>query len=145
MSRHKRKGSHTVYDLRVHLVWITKYRYPVLTGKVGLRVRELIRQFCDASDIRILKGRVSKDHIHLYISYSPKWSVSDLIKRIKGRTSRKVQEEFKNLSKTYWGKHFWAVGYGAFSSGHVNDAVIQAYLDNHDKHGNHNDDDFVVE
>ena len=55
MSRSKRKSSHSVYDLRVHLVWITKYRYEVLVDKVGVRVRELIRQFCDRYDIRILK------------------------------------------------------------------------------------------
>lgn len=144
MSRSKRKGTHTVYDLRVHLVWVTKYRYEVLKGGIGLRVRELIRQFCDSADIRILKGRVSKDHVHLYISYSPKWSISDLVKRLKGRTSRKIQEEFKHLGKVYWGKHFWSIGYGAFSSGHVTDSMIKDYLDSHDK-GNHNDDDFVVE
>lgn len=145
MSRRKRKGSHTVYDLRVHLVWITKYRYKALKGNVGLRARELVRQFCDANDIRILKGRVSKDHIHLYISYPPKWAISDLVRMLKGRTSRKIQQEFKNLGKMYWGKHFWAIGYGAFSSGHVTDAVIKEYLDNHDTGENYNDDDFVVE
>ncbi len=145
MSRPKRRGGHTVYDLRVHLVWVTKYRYEVLKGSVGFRVRELIRQFCDSNDIRIIKGRVSKDHVHLYISYPPKWSVSDLVKRLKGITSRKIQEEFKQLSKTYWGRHFWAIGYGAFSSGHVTDEMIKEYLDHHDKRGNHDDDDFVVE
>ena len=145
MSRPKRKGSHAVYDLRVHIVWVTKYRYEVLKGGVGLRVRELIRQFCDATDIRIIKGRVSKDHVHLYISYPPKWSISDLVKRLKGTTSKKIQEEFKQLGKTYWGRHFWAIGYGAFSSGHVTDEMIKEYLDNHDKRSQHDDDDFAVE
>ena len=145
MSRSKRKSSHSVYDLRVHLVWITKYRYEVLVDKVGVRVRELIRQFCDRYDIRILKGRVSKDHVHLYISYPPHWSISDLMRRIKGITSRKIQAEFKHLGKVYWGKHFWAIGYGAFSSGQVTDEIIKSYLDNHDKRDRSIDDDFVVE
>ena len=63
------KSSHTIHDLRVHLVWITKYRYNVLTQNVGLRLREMIRQICQANDIQILSGRLSKDPVHLYISY----------------------------------------------------------------------------
>jgi len=66
--RRYRSGTHTVYDLKVHLVWSTKYRYNVLTEEVGLRLRDLIRQTCDSHDIEIIKGRVSNDHVHLYIS-----------------------------------------------------------------------------
>ena len=144
MSRNKRKGSHTVYDLRVHLVWIAKYRYKVLDKAIGNRTRELIRQYCLNNDINILRGFVSKDHVHLYVSYPPTLSVSDLMKNIKGMTSRKLQQEYPNLGKSYWGKHFWAVGYGAFSAGEVNDKTIQNYLKQHDtKH--HSDDGFVVE
>ena len=146
MSEQKyRKGSHTVYDLRVHLVWITKYRYEVFGGAVGGRARDLIRQVCNSNDIQIIKGRVSKNHVHLYISYPPKLSVSEIMKRIKGRTSRRIQDEFPHLKKKYWGKHFWGIGYGAFSAGNVTDEMIKEYLDTHDKHGNHNDDNFVVE
>ena len=83
--------------------------------------------------------------VHLYVSYRPKLSVSEMMRLLKGRSSRKVQQEFPQLSKQYWGKHFWGIGYGAFSSGHVTDAMIREYLDNHDKHPNWRDDDFVVE
>ena len=106
LMRPKRTATHSVYDLKVHLVWITKYRYKVLTREVGERIRELIRQTCDALDIEIIQGLVSKDHVHLYVSYPPKLSVSDMVKRFKGRTSRKIQQEFPHLSKRYWGKHF---------------------------------------
>jgi len=143
--RSYRKSSHTIYDLRVHLVWITKYRYKVLTKQVGFRIREIIRQSCDANDIKIIQGRVSKDHIHLYVSYPPKLSVSDRVRRLKGRSSKRIQDEFPQLGRQYWGKHFWGIGYAAFSSGHVTDAMIQEYLKHHDKHPNHHDDDFVVE
>ena len=142
--RSYRKSSHTVYDLKVHLVWITKYRYKVLTKEIGLRIRELMRQVCDTNDIEIIKGRISKDHIHLYISYPPKLSVSEIVRKLKGRSSRKIQEEFPQLSKQYWGKHFWAIGYAAFSSGHVTDEMIMQYLEHHKNSPNHNDD-FVVE
>ena len=140
-----RTGGHTVFDLKVHLVWSTKYRYKVLTKAVGVRLRDLIRQTCDSLDVQIIKGRVSKDHVHLYISYTPKLSVREIVRRVKGRTSRKIQDEFLQLGKRYWGKHFWGIGYGAFSAGHVTDEMIREYLDEHDKHPNHNDDDFKVE
>jgi putative transposase len=116
-----------------------------LVKGVGVRAREIIRQVCEQNDIHIIKGVVSKNHVHLYISYPSKYSVSDMVKWFKGRTSRKLQEEFPQLGKKYWGKHFWAIGYAAFSSGHVTDEMIQEYLEHHDKYPNHNDDDFMVE
>jgi putative transposase len=143
--RSYRKSSHTSYDLKVHLVWSTKYRYKVLTNEIGLRTREIIRQICDQNDVQIIRGVVSKDHIHLYISYPPKYSVSDLVKRFKGRSSKKLQEEFPQLRKRYWSKHFWSIGYGAFSSGYVTDKMIEEYLSKHKNHSNHNNDDFIVE
>jgi putative transposase len=143
--RSYRKSSHTVHDLKVHLIWITKYRYTVLVKGVGLRTKEIIRQVCDQNGIEIIKGVVSKNHVHLYISYPPEFSVSDMVKWFKGCSSRKLQEEFPQLGKRYWGKHFWAIGYAAFSSGYVTDEMIKQYLEHHDKHPNHNDDDFVVE
>jgi len=143
--RSYRKSSHTVHDLKVHLIWITKYRYEVLTKEVGYRTREIIRQVCDQNDIQIISGAISKDHVHLYISYPPKYSVSDMVKWFKGRSSRKLQEEFPQLGKRYWGKHFWGIGYAAFSSGHVTDEMIQEYLKRHKDHPNHQDDGFTVE
>ena len=79
-----RKGSHSIYELHVHIVCCTKYRYCVLKGEVQQRCRDLIRQTCDSLDVRILKGVVSKDHVHLHLSYPPKLAVSDLVKTIKG-------------------------------------------------------------
>ena len=90
----------------VHLVLVTKYRYPVLRGDIQQRCRELIIQICDAEDVQILKGVVSKDHIHMHIEYPSRLSISDLVKRLKGRTSRRLQAEFPKLKKRYWGRHF---------------------------------------
>ena len=143
--RSYRKGSHTVHDLKVHLVWVTKYRYQVLTKEIGYRLRNIIRQICDSHDIHIIQGRVSKDHVHLYVSYPPKLSVSDMVRFMKGKSSRKIQEEFPQLGKRYWGKHFWGIGYAAFSSGHVTNDMIQEYLKHHEDHPNHQNDNFVVE
>lgn len=128
-------GSHSIFDIRLHLVWVTKYRYPVLTNKIALRCRELIRQICEAHEINILSGVVSTDHVHLYVSIPPQLSPSKLVMRLKGRTSKKLQEEFQELRKRYWGQHFWARGYFCVSSGNVTDEAIREYLAGHaDKH-----------
>jgi putative transposase len=126
-----RSGNHTISQLQVHIVWVTKYRYHVLKGDVQKRCKDLIVQVCDAEDIRILKGVVSKDHVHMHIEYAPSLSVSDIVKKLKGRTSRKLQMEFKELSKRYWGKHFWAIGYGVWSTGNVTQDMVDEYLEHH--------------
>jgi putative transposase len=138
-----RKGTHSVYELHVHLVWSTKYRYQVLKGEVQVRCRELIRQTCDSLDVRVLKGVVSKDHIHLHVSYPAKLSVSDLVKRLKGR-SAKILGEFNEVRRRYYGGHFWGIGYGAWSSGNITDEMIQNYLDHHGE-GPNSDQNFILE
>ena len=107
-----RHGNHTVTRLTVHLVWITKYRYHVLKGEIQKRCRELLIQVCDSEDVRILKGVVSKDHVHMHIEYPPSKSISDLVKGLKGRSSRLLQKEFPELCKRYWGKHMWELVMG---------------------------------
>ena len=126
-----RYNNHSVTRLTTHIVWVTKYRYHVLKGDIQKRAREIIIQICDAEEIKILGGVVSKDHIHLHIEYPPKISISNLVKRLKGKTSRKIQKEFPELSKKYWGQHFWAVGYGAWSTGNITDEIVKEYLEKH--------------
>ena len=127
-----RYSSHTVTRLTVHIVWVTKYRYHVLKGDIQVRCRELLTQICDAEDVKILKGVVSKDHIHMHIEYPPSLSISVLVKKLKGRSSRLIQLEFPELRKKYWGRHFWAVGYGVWSTGNITDEMIQQYIEEHE-------------
>ncbi len=140
-----RRSGHTITNLLVHLVWVTKYRYPVLKGDVQCRCREIIIQICDAEDVVILKGVVSKDHIHMHIEYPARISVSDLVKRLKGRTSRILQREFPVLKKRYWGRHFWAIGYGAWSTGNVTDEMVQEYLEHHRNPSNKDKGSMILE
>ena len=144
MTEH-RYSSHTVSRLTAHLVWITKYRSEVLKGDIQTRCRELIIQICDAEDVRILKGVVSKDHIHMLIEYPLKTALSDLVKRLKGRTSRILQQEFPQLRKQYWGRHFWAIGYGAWSTGNITEEVVKKYLERHRHPSNKEAGDFILE
>jgi putative transposase len=126
-----RYGSHTVYKIEYHFVWVTKYRYKVLQGDVGQRVRERVRQTCEAFEIRILKGVVSKDHVHILVSVPPELAPSEIMRRIKGRTSSKLFEEFPALKKRYWGRHCWARGYFCATVGEVSEEMIKEYLEHH--------------
>lgn len=140
-----RKGSHTVTRLTVHVVWATKYRYHVLTDEVQKRCRELIIQDCDALELEILQGVVSKDHIHIHIEYPPKLSISGIAKQLKGRSSRLLQKEFPHLKKRYWGRRFWGKGFGAWSTGNITDEMVQEYLEHHRKPTDNTQDNFLLE
>lgn len=141
-----RKTAHSVYDLKYHIVWITKYRKPILRGEVGKRVRELIRQTCARLEVYIVKGHVSRDHVHLLVSVPPSISVSELVKRLKGRSSRKMLEEFGELRRVYWGRHLWARGYFAASSGNVTDKMVAEYIEKQARQEHEpGEEDFSVE
>ena len=139
-----RKGSHTVFDLKYHIVWITKYRKPILNTRRAMRTRELIREICLAHSVDILKGHVSKDHVHLFVSVPPQLSVSTLTQYLKGKTSRKLLEEDKQLSKLYWGQHLWARGYFAVSSGTITDEAIMEYIKHQDDDEDKRGDGFTI-
>ena len=134
-----RKTSHSVYDIKYHLVWITKYRKRILTGELAKRARELIREVCKANEVEIIKGHVSHDHVHLFVSVPPHIPVSKLMQHIKGKSSRKLMSEFKTVSKMYWGRHFWARGYFAVSSGTITDEMIIEYIEKQDLENNEGD------
>ncbi len=138
-----RKGSHTVHTISYHFVWITKYRYNVLKGDIALRLRTIIREVCMSYDIRILKGVVSGNHIHLLVTTPPTLAPSKVAQLLKGKSSFKIQQEFPELKKRYWGQHIWARGYFCASSGNVTDEMVKEYIENHKSQKT--EDDFIVE
>ena len=138
-----RKASHTVYNIQYHFVWVTKYRYHVLAGEVKLRVREIIRQICQQHDLLIEQGHVSKDHVHILVSAPTHMSASQIMQKIKGRSSRMLQQEFPHLKKRYWGQHIWARGYFCTTVGQVTDQMIRDYIEGHV--GKSPDDSFTVD
>jgi len=140
------KSPHTIHRNHYHLVWITKYRYRVLQGNLRLRVREIIAQAAEEKGIKIINGVLSADHIHVFVSIPPHIAVSDFVKVAKGRSSRKIQQEFPEIRKRYWGRHFWGRGFFSTTSGNVTDEVINAYLDNHvDAHRSTNEENISLE
>ena len=143
--QHYRKSAHCTYDIKYHIVWITKYRKPVLTGKIAERTRELIRGTCKQNEVEILAGHVSKDHVHLLVSVPPHLSPSKLAQYLKGYSSRKLQMEYKELNKQFWGRHLWGRGYFVVSSGNVTDEVIAEYILKQDVAENMKSDNFNID
>lgn len=125
-----RKSSHVQYDIEYHIVWTTKYRYRVIVGKIAERTRKLVIQSCNSMNVNIIKGSIGKEHIHLLVSCPPSLSVSKLVQQLKGKTSRTLQMEFKELRKRYWGIHLWASGYFCRSVGTVTRNIIKEYIEN---------------
>ena len=113
-----------------------------MIGLVGERVRELIRGICKEHEVEIIKGHVAKDHVHLFVSVPPYLAISKLVQYLKGKSSYKLLQENKQLSKIFWGRHLWARGYFVATSGNVTDEVIMEYIKNQEVE--EGEEDFTV-
>ena len=120
-----RQGRHTKYDIQYHIVWTTKYRYKVLTGKMAEKLRELIRQGCEAKDITIIQGAIGKEHVHILISCGPNLSPAEIVQYLKRKSSRIMQEEYRELKSRYWGQNMWEPGYFC-----ITEEMIKEYIKN---------------
>ena len=136
-------GSHSVFLMHYHIVWITKYRKKILQGDLAIKLREMIREICAKESVQIIRGHVSADHVHLFVSIPPKIAISKFLQLLKGRTSHKLMMSSPTLQKQYWGRHMWARGYFCCTSGNVTDDMIKAYIEN--QNTTSDDDTFKVE
>ena len=119
-----RYGGHTIYQIEYHFVWVTKFRFKILKEDVAECVRELVRQTCEAFEIRVVQGIVSKDYVHILVNCPPEMVPSEIMRRIKGRTLSYLFEEFPYLKK-YWGRRFCA------TVGQMTEEMIKQYLEHH--------------
>ena len=136
------KNGHAAYDIKYHIIWVTKYRYKMLKGEIALRLRELIRQGCEARGMVIVQGSVGSDHVHLLLSCPPTLAPSKIVQYLKGRSSRLLQEQFPELKKRYWGQHLWGRGYFCATVGSVTEETFRRYIENQ---GNIRNEVFKVE
>ena len=98
-----RRGSHSVYDTQYHLVWAPKYRKKILTGAVGQRMKELLEEIADAYDISIEEMEVSQDHVHIFCSFPPRLSITQVVTRFKSLSARAIFREHPQVKKQLWG------------------------------------------
>jgi len=127
-----KKLAHAVWQCKYHVIWCPKYRFRVLRGEIGLSVRDIIKQLCEWRKIEILEGNVQTDHIHLVLSIPTKYSISETIGFLKGKSAIKVFDMHHELKKRYWGRHFWSKGYCVSTVG-LDEEQIKKYvrLQNH--------------
>jgi len=130
----KRAHHHAKYDLKYHLVLVTKYRKKCITEEMLKRLEEIIRDICKKWDVEVLEFSGEPDHIHLLISAHPSMELSKFINNLKTISSRLIRKEFKkHLSKFYWKPYFWTRAYFIATTGGAPLEVIKKYIQSQEK------------
>lgn len=137
-----KRCAHSVWDLKYHLVWMTKYRYQLLGGGVGLRRPEHLREIARSKEMEVYAGSINGGHVHMLIAIPPQLSVSRAVQYLKRKSSHLLLTEYRSLKKRYWVQHLWARGYWVASSGNVTEEVWKEYSKN--QKSPEPDDDFEV-
>ena len=122
-----KKLAHGVWECKFHVVWCPKYRFRILVGEVGESVSGLIRQLCEWKKVGVLELNVQADHVHLVLEIPPKYSVSEVVGFLKGKSAIKVFDLHPALKRRYWGRHFWARGYCVSTIG-LDEEQIRQYV-----------------
>ncbi len=127
MSRFRRL-SHTIWHCQYHIVWVPKYRFRILTGRVGEEVGRCVRTFAAQLNSEVVELNVQPDHVHLLVMIPPKVAVSGFVGTVKGRTAIRVFSKFRELKQNpYWGNHFWAKGYCVDTVG-LDEEKVRKYI-----------------
>ena len=118
-----------VFQTNYHLIWAPKYRRKVLVGSVEVRLEELLKTIAVQSGVQLLAVRVHNcDHVHLFVSAPPKWSVPELVRVFKCNSAKVLFEEFPQIKLRLWGGHLWSEGYAVRTAGDVTGAKIEEYI-----------------
>ena len=127
-----KRTSHAVYDTQYHLVWAPKYRKKILTGGVNERMRELLLEIAESYRIEVEELEVSVDHVHVFCSFPPKLSITQVVTCLKSLSARTIFREYPQLRRQLWGGEFWEDGFFARTVGDkVTAEVIKRYIQNH--------------
>ncbi len=127
-----RRTSHAVYDTRYHLVWAPKYRKWVLRGDLRKFVKQCFQEIAVANDFEIEAMEIAEDHVHIFLGFAPRYSISQVVQRLKGQSSRRVFQMFPEVKKELWGGEFWEDGYFVRTVGDkVTKDIIKKYVEYH--------------
>ena len=130
-----KRTSHAVYDTKYHLVWAPKYRKWILRGDIRERVEQLFYEIAENHDIEIDTLEVANDHVHLFVSFPPRYSIANVVGKFKSISASVLFREFPELEHHLWGVEFWEDGYFARTVGDKATAeVIRKYITYHQDH-----------
>ena len=127
-----KRSSHAVYEAKYHLVWCPKYRKKILSEEIRPRIKEFFIEISSHFDFEIDRCEIAEDHVHILLSFPPRYSVSKVVGVLKSISGSKIFKEFPRVKKQLWGGHFWEQGYFYRTIGEqVTDDVIRKYIENH--------------
>ena len=121
--------AHTKWNCKYHIVFAPKYRRQVIYGKIKADIGKMLRKLCEYKKIEILEAEACKDHIHMLISVPPKYSISQIMGYLKGKSSLMIFEKYANLKYKYGNRHFWCRGFYVDTVGR-NKKAIAEYIKN---------------
>lgn len=121
--------SHCKYECKYHIVFAPKFRRQIIYGKIKTEIGKILRQLCENKGIEILEANACKDHIHMLVIIPPKYSISQIMGYLKGKSSLMIFDRFANLKYKYGNRHFWCKGYYVSTVGR-NEKKIAEYIQN---------------
>ncbi|RAM51877.1 MAG: IS200/IS605 family transposase [Hapalosiphonaceae cyanobacterium JJU2] len=127
-----RKGSHSVFSVRLHFVFVTHYRRKALDAEILDRLREMVEQVSNKMDCQLIEFNGELDHIHVLLDFHPKNSIAAVAGSLKSSTARMLKKEFpEKVKKHYWGEvSFWSNSYYVASCGGAPIEVLKQYIQN---------------
>ena len=127
-----KRSSHAVYEAKYHLVWCPKYRKKILSEEIRPRIKELFFEISSHFDFEIDRCEIAEDHVHILLSFPPRYSFSKVVGVLKSISGSKIFKDFPRVKRQLWGGHFWEQGYFYRTIGEqVTDDVIRKYIENH--------------
>ena len=121
--------AHTQWECKYHIVFAPNYRRQIIYGKIKLDIGQMLRKLCEYKGVEIIEAEACPDHIHMLVSIPPKYSVSQVMGYLKGKSSLMKYEKYANLKYKYGNRHFWCRGYYVSTVGR-NKKAIQEYIRN---------------
>ena len=128
----KNSLSHTTWKCKYHIVFAPKYRRRIIYGKIKSEIGKILRTLCERKGVEIIEAEACPDHIHMLVSIPPKYSVSEFMGYLKGKSAMMIFEKHGNLKYKFGNRHFWATGYYVSTVG-LNEATIKKYIREQEK------------
>jgi putative transposase len=132
------KLSHTTWECKYHIVWVPKYRRKIIYGKLRKEIGYILRKLCEYKGVRIIEAKACIDHIHMCLEIPPKYSISQIIGYLKGKSTMMTFEKFSKLKRNFKGNSFWARGYYVNTVG-LDEAKVREYIKNQETEDMMND------
>ena len=107
----KNSLAHSQWECKYHIVFAPKYRRQVIYGKIKVDVGKILRELCERKGVEIIEAECCPDHIHMFVRIPPKYSVSEVMGYLKGKSSLMIFDRHANLKYKYGNRHFWCRGY----------------------------------